>query len=245
MKRGTLALSVVAMASLAAGAAHAGAYDLVTDFPDHQGANGFYAYGYDGTTYRSLDEHPAATYAFVGRDASLWYVPYVSRDYIGDNVNTPDYVAMHPSQWTWVVSHDSDGLPPPENAILAWKAGSDGFASLAGEFRKPSYLSCGVTVCDGVHVYVRKNGTVLWETDLTTRAGSAVSFDLASVPVKAGDMILFGVAARGNDQWDETFLKGRITTEPVPEAETWAMLLVGLGAFASRRVGRHGKSRVA
>lgn len=232
MKRGTLALAIATMASLAAGAARAGTYDLVADFPDHQGGSGFYTYGYDGTTYRPLDEHPAAAYAFIGRDASLWYVPYVSRDYIGDNPNT-GYVAMHPSQWTWVVGHDPDHLPPPENAILAWQAGSDGFATLAGEFKKPSYLSCGATVCDGVHVYVRKNGAVLWETDLTVRAGSAATFDLAGVPVKAGDMLYFGVSARGNDQWDETFVKGSITTAPVPEPETWALMSAGLGMLGA------------
>ncbi len=227
MKRTPISATVATMVLLGANAVRAETYDLVTDFPDHQGGNSFYALAYNGTSYRQLDEHPTSAYAFVSRDANLWWVPYVSRDHIGDNLNT-GYIAMHPSEWTWVVGHDPDHLPPAENAVLAWRASEDGFATLAGEFYKPAYTGCGVTVCNGVEVYVRRNADLLWSTTLNNRNGSGMTFDLASISVHAGDYIYFGVSGRGNDQWDETFLKGSITTA-VPEPETYAMFLAGLG----------------
>jgi hypothetical protein len=183
---------------------------LHDQFPDVQGQNGFYAYGYqDGREipYRELER--GGPYYF--------YTP--EQDY-----NIP-YWEKSDSPWLTTAPSASDQTGTvfgPENAVLAWRAPQTNTYALTGQFRLHPEFGIGP-----VTVYLRRNNeTPFWSAILDFLDQNAADFNLPSVSLKAGDMLYFGVDAGTEDYNDTTQLSGEISYTPRDAAGAACSLLL-------------------
>jgi len=196
--------------------------NLWSAFPDNQGDNGFYAYAYQAgrtTPYRVLTD--GGSYRFdtpeqanpPGYSVYNWDIPYIAR--AGANP-TDGFLSIHPSANTQM-----GYVFGPEDVVLAWLVPANNTYDINGNF-----LLRGATD-DGTHVYIRKNAAVIWEANLTSSGDQAV-FNLLGIQLSAGDLLYFGVGARGNDYGDSTALQGTIAYNAVPLPGSILFLGTGL-----------------
>ncbi len=166
--------------------------DLYNQFPNAQGQNGFYAYGYQAgraVPYRQLTREDSY---YFSTPEQPYHIPYVRR-------SVSPWLVMAPSL-------QSGTVYGAENAVLAWRAPKSNTSAISGQF---SLLAGGA-----VTVYIRKNQTVLWSA-LINVAGPA-AFNLQNVSLAATDTLYFGVDAGANDINDTTQLSGQIRYTPRP-----------------------------
>ena len=178
--------------------------DLYNQFPDAQGQNGFYAYGYQASRsvpYRQLTREGAYYFSTPEQD---WHIPYVRK------TATP-WLTMAPS------AVDQTGKEyGAENAVLSWRAPETNIFALSGQF---SMQDGGAVI-----VYIRKNDTILWSAPIDF-VGTA-DFDLPAVSLIVGDMLYFGVDAGAEDYNDTTQLKGAISYTARGRSDAAGVLLL-------------------
>lgn len=198
--------AVLFMATIfAAPAALAGSITLWDGFPDTQGDKGFYAYAYNGSTYRQLTDTGAY---YFSTPEQPWAVPIAFRE-------SSPWVFLHPS-----------GMPQggtvygAEDAVLAYLVPETGFYTLTGSF--------WLNGSGGISAYVKAGGSVLFSQSLGL--DELAPFSLG-VSLQRGDFAYFGVNARGADYDDWGHVSGEIswTSASAPVPEPSAMLLLGAG----------------
>ncbi|HPS20274.1 MAG TPA: PEP-CTERM sorting domain-containing protein [Candidatus Omnitrophota bacterium] len=209
MKKIILSVLMVSFFFLGASQVFAANVDLWADFPDNQGDNGLYAYGWsESAGYRLLTDTDAYCFFSPGRN---WSIPYVFK-------NT-DSVRMHPSGWN--NSYE-------EYAVLGYNVQSNGIYDITGQF-----LMYG---SGNIYVDILKNGDVIWKgTSLSLNYTG--DFDIQDIALNNGDFIYFRVSPNGNDYDDWGGLTGTITSV-TPEPVSSALFLIGgtvMGIARSRR----------
>ena len=205
--------------------------DLYQSFPDSQGDNGFFAYGYAAATntYWSLSD--VGAYKFNRPEEGIWNNPQVFKDGYSGTWIGEGWVGLTPSG-----TRGNTGYP--EDATLAWVAPA-GITSydLRGTFYDyPGSLN-------GVDAYIKLNNTVLWSSYLSS--GAAATFDVSSPSIAAGDVVYFGVGAHNDMYFSEyndwgfvngqiNIVNGQINTTPVPAPSAVWLFLSGLATLFVR-----------
>ncbi len=201
-----------------AGMANATTIDLYSNFPDTQGDNGFYAYGYSASSNKYWLLSDAGSYAF-DRPGVMWGNPTVSKG----SLSVPtggSWVSLDPSG-----TYSNSGSP--EDAVLAYLVPETEYYQLSGTFWQPA----GST--NGIDVYIKKGDAILWSSHLNS--GESNNYDIAKTLFNAGDTIYFGVDAHNYGGFSECNdwgkLQGKMFREPAPAPvpEPATMLLFGTG----------------
>jgi hypothetical protein len=183
--------------------------DLLSDFPNVQGENGFYALAYDfqAGSYRPLDSEGNYRFNTPGQS-----VPLVAREAFLD-----DYIGLHPAV-------QSAKLYPPEDAVLAWVAPFTDTYRLQGDFRLAAPLGSGT---DGINYYIKSDNMLLLSGHLG--AASSATYDVM-VDLQKDQWLYYGVNAGRTESTDWGNVRGTISATPIPGA-VWLMGsgLLGLG----------------
>ncbi|MDD5773607.1 MAG: PEP-CTERM sorting domain-containing protein [bacterium] len=208
-----------------AGGQSAGALtiDLWSQFPNYQGENGLYAYGYspETNTYRSIAKKPDANHTFLTPEQPFENPMIVK-------VNQP-WIYMHPSSMPQCGTEYGT-----EDVNLAFLSPYNNLYNLTGSF----WLKIDNLYPDSGYIqsYIKKNDTLLFSSYLNP--GDVVNYNLTNIFLNYNDYLYFGVSSAGPDYSDWGHLQGRISTVQTPEPGT-IMLLVslasGLFGFAGLR----------
>lgn len=166
--------------------------DLWQNFPDNQGDNGFFAYGYAPATNKYWLLSDAGSFSFHRPEESMWNNPNIGRS------NDP-----------WIFFNPSGTLRntgSPEDAVLAWVAPETRFYQINGSFHLNS------ASCNGTDVYIKRNNTTLWSS--YQAPGATQDFDTSNLLLNVNDTIYFGVNAHNEGGFSEcndwAYLKGQI-----------------------------------
>ena len=168
--------------------------DLWTAFPDSQGQNGFFAYGYQAgraTPYRALAR--TGDHAFTTTE-NEYGIPLVVR------WSSP-WLHLHPSGVARTYG--------PEHAVLAWRVPQTNTYNVSGQFNMPVDPPFGG---GDVDVYIRQNDTIIWGP-MTIQIIGTETFNF-QVFLQKNDLLYFGVDARTDDGADTTQLQGQISYVP-------------------------------
>ena len=187
--------------------------DSFSEFSASQGQNNWY-YGYENGAFSAYTANNFQQMQFYSPGA--WHA--------GSNSSNP---------WTqlWADGGHPNGTDTGnlnQMAVRRWVSEVSGVITLTGDFKDTNPAS-GNGVQGGIYV----NGTQVWLGTISNGGGTTFSFSTA---VKAGQAVDFVLDPNGNDYADSTRFTAQITT-PVPEPETSAMMLAGLGllGFMARR----------
>lgn len=226
IRNSVLALSflLVLMASICPSLAGATTINLWQDFPDYQGHNGFFAYGYAAATnsYQLLSGITSFYYREVaGRRTNPAIFP-VSEGYIG---------------YPWIAMFPSGTASPTgfaEDAVLAYTVPATANYQLDGAF----YIDSRYTSI--LDAYIKYNSTTLWASDPSP--SPVHNFNVAALVLNAGDTLYFGIGAHPdyviNDLNGASFLTGLIRITPLvaaPEPATLLLVGTGLAGLAGSR----------
>jgi len=192
-------------------AALASTINLWDAFPDTQGDNGFYVYGYQSgraTPYRPLAD--AGSYVFNTPNQSC-SVPLMGR-------TTNPWLYLHPASGA-----QCGYVYGTEDIVLAWTVPDNINCNLSGRFESAGGGS--------IISYIRINdSTPVWTTPGFGGVGSGYNFNLTNVHLNKNDKLYFGVNMNGTDHYDTTIMRGTILYNTVvPEPAT--MVLFGLGGL--------------
>lgn len=207
-----LVAAAAAIALTTSAFAGTSSFDSGAEFTSTQGAGGW-TYGY---------------YATAG-DASS-FTQFASFD----SVNPTQWWEESTTQAPWTLLWDTGGHPDGTSnhwAVRRWTSGAAGDLNLGIQYKAED---AGSTL---VHVIV--NGTELF-SGATTSALQTWSTAVAA-PINVGSFVDFAIDANGPDGGDTTrFTAQGLVVSAVPEPESYAMLLAGLGVVGaiSRRKAR-------
>jgi hypothetical protein len=165
--------------------------DLWNAFPNAQGQNGFYAYGFQAgrvTPYRLLAR--TGDHAFTTPENEFG-IPLVVK------WSSP-WLHLHPSGAARTFG--------PEHAVLAWRVPQTNTYTLSGQFSMPLEPPFGGGEVD---VYIRQNNTIIWGPMNILITGSQ-PFNFQAI-LRENDLLYFGVDARIDDGADTTQLQGQIS----------------------------------
>ncbi len=195
--------------------------DLFQSFPDTQGENGFYAYGYASATNTYWLLSDAGSYGFDRPEEPRWGNPAVVRDDKWLNWLGEPWIFFSPSG---TLSNSGS----PEDAVLAYVVPQTAYYQLSGTFF--DYPGSAY----GIDAYIKENGTLLYSTYLAS--GASQDFVLGPTVFQAGDTVYFGVGALNSYYFSEYndwgYLKGQMDITPyqaVDSPEPAGSLLLGTG----------------
>lgn len=213
----TLFVGLLAAAPLA----HAVVYDVATDFSLASNPNGVWTYGYSGTLGGTLNLYDQAAIDGVGNNT--WRSTVVQS--LGAPVDwkrTDGTTAFHPG-------------PNGEYSIYRFTAPSLGTYNLSVIFSGIDSTTTDVHVLQGSNSLFSGN---------INGFGSTSSY-ATSLSLAANDIVDFAVGfGNGSFYYDSTGIAATLT--PVPEPETYALLLSGLvlvGFAARRRIAQELRGR--
>jgi hypothetical protein len=220
-RRLTLAVGL-ATALLGSVPAHAVTYVAGDDFTGKQGgSNDLWTYGtLVGSTFsENLTAPGTPSGNFSGTDA--FNTPLVGTQ----NSGGPGYLFFHPGQFGEVVD-------------LRFTAQVAGFYTASFTTLLTDPADCAGSGCDGVTALL--NGSSLVRDRTTGFTAATITW---SGQLTAGGTIDFAIDPRSNFGWDSTV--GLATVSAIPEASTWAMMVLGFAGVAFAAYGRKTKSAVA
>lgn len=185
-------------------------FDSGAEFSNTQGAGGW-TYGY---------------YSVAGDASSFTQFAYF------DAASSPQWWEESQTQAPWTLLWDTGGHPNYSGtdhwAVRRWTSGAAGSLSMGIQYQAEDFGSTRVHVLvDGSEVFAGDTAATLqtWANGgLTVAAGSTIDFAINANGLDVGDSTRF--TAQGN------------VISPVPEPETYAMMLAGVGilsAVARRR----------
>lgn len=214
----TLFVGLLATAPLA----HAVVYDVATDFSLESNPNGVWIYGYSGTLGGTLNFYDQASVDGAGNQ--LWRSSVVqSLGAPADWKRTDGTAAFHPGQGG-------------EYSVYRFTAPSQGTYNLSVVFTGIDSTTTDVHVLQGSNSLFSGNISGFGST-----SNYATSLSLA-----ANDIVDFAVGfGNGSFYSDATGIAATLT--PVPEPETYALLLSGLvlvGFTARRRIAQELRGRL-
>jgi Concanavalin A-like lectin/glucanases superfamily len=175
-------------------------FDLWEKFPDNQGDNGFFAYGYAAATNTYWLLSDCGSYSFCRPEEPRWGNPHVFK---GSGTGCPwlgePWVGIWPSG-------TASNTGTPEDGVLAWVVPETAYYQLNG-----SFFVCPQSL-NGVDVYIKQNASTLWASYLSP--GAVQDFNVATLLLNAGETIYFGADAH-NDMYfseynDWPYVKGQI-----------------------------------
>ncbi|NOZ67837.1 MAG: hypothetical protein GXP46_00985 [Deferribacteres bacterium] len=169
--------------------------DLWQQFPDNQGDNGFYAYGYAAATNTYWLLEDAGSYIFYRPQEYNWGNPKVYR-------KGGPWISLNPSG-----NYSNSGYP--EDAVLAYVVPQTAYYQLNGAFwDAPGSWN-------GIDVYIKKDNIILWSSHLNSNVYKY--FNLAQTLFNAGDIIYFGVNAHNYGWFSEANDWGKLLGQMVIE----------------------------
>jgi hypothetical protein len=229
---------IIAAAAIGFGLAGARAsvvYDAVANFSSSSSSGTWsYGYGVTGTSFTAYDSNSTGLYA----GADVWYQSTIT------NFNPPLPIVGYSSSGTtfgtvsvpnnvlWL--HPGAAQPSSVDSIVEWTAPTTGTYNVSALFERLDTTTNG----DGTTAIISEKSSVVWSQSVGPNSGSTQYKYSYDTFLTAGQTILFGVndGGKGNFYYDSTGFDATISA--VPEASTWAMLLVGfagVGFMAYRR----------
>jgi hypothetical protein len=216
------AIAFLAVLVGSTGVAQATTYDISADFSTASNPNSVWTYGFSST---------------LGSALTLYDQTFTDSGIQGWRSSTVQYLGA-PADWNNPTG-GTIGLTPAYTA--AFHPGPGGEFSVY-RFTAPStgtYLlnaTFGGIDGGGTDVHILDNGTQIYSANIT--GGSTSSFS-HSLTLGSHDRIDFAVGYGGDGSFyfDSTSINANLTVAAVPEPETYAMLLAGLGllGFTARR----------
>jgi len=127
--------------------------DLWQSFPDNQGDNGFFAYGYTPATntYRLLSD--CGSYYFCRPEEPTWNNPHAFKSGGVNGWLGEPWVGLFPSG---TVSNTGS----PEDAVLAWVVPNAAYYQVNGSFYVYPQSA------NGADLYIKQNKKILWSYHL-------------------------------------------------------------------------------
>lgn len=148
-----------------------------------------------------------------------------------DSLNAPQWWQESATKAPWTLLWDTGGHPDSASdhwAVRRWTSTTAGNLNMGIQYQAEG---SGDTL---VHVIV--DGTELFSNTSTT---NLQTWDTTSAQVNVGSFVDFAISANGSDVGDSTrFTAQGFVVSSVPEPESYAMLLAGMGvvgAIARRR----------
>jgi hypothetical protein len=203
MKKSLLALSL--LTAFGTASADTIVADSIADFSGTQGQNSW-RYGYQAG---SLSDYSAASFLeFEYFSGTSW------------KLNKDSNSAPWTQLWADGGHPDGTNSETARIAVRRWVSEIDGKVSITGVF-----ADAGGGYWDGVRGAIFVDGTQAWSTSIAEGGSTNFSFGAS---VARGSRVDFVLDPNGTDYADSTRFSARITSA-VPEPETYAMLLAGLG----------------
>lgn len=209
-----LVAAAAALAMSMGATAGTSSFDSGAEFSGTQGAGGW-TYGY---------------YSVAGDASSFTQFAHF------DALSSPQWWEETPIQAPWTLLWDTGGHPNYSGtdhwAVRRWTSGAAGNLSLGIQYQAEDFGSARVHVLvDGSEVFANDTMSTLqtWTNGgLTVAAGSSIDFAISANGLDVGDSTRF--TAQGN------------VISPVPEPETYAMMLAGIGMLSAAARRRKNKS---
>jgi len=206
--KGCLVLAMLTLACVS----FAATWDIVGDFPDDQGENGFVAQAYNPVSMAFRDLSDIGFQQFGTPEQP---------------VNMPKAVVVYGE--VVMLPAVNRSVYGTEWSVLTFVAPSDGVYDIVGNFYSWNPLGATTT---GVIFVDDAAGSPLYSSPVT--AGSAATFALMDVNLQASQAVHFAVNGGTSDESDNTGLCGCIT-QAVPEPGSLAVVFVGLAGLAGIR----------
>jgi hypothetical protein len=225
-------LAVLGVTFCTAAPAVAVTYDVAKDF-SIANPNGVWSYGYTGpgntkTLYGNYSLNAFGNRVELIYESGALYVGHNPHSY---SQTTPDFITF---------PADSFFLHPFDRVFTSyvkWTAPTTGWYQVDATFS-------GFTSTNATSVYIYTSDSLSFSQSVF--AHSSVNFSSAPTLIENGSSVLFKVGTYNSvgSIYDITGLDAviRSVTQPVPEPETYAMMLAGLGfltALARRRRAKH------